>query len=250
MAALRAKSSLVLLAGVFWLISLGTAQAVTEFQLPPGPESLPTSIVEGPDGNLWITQSGRGSIVRLTPSGVLTEFRIPNGVSPNAITVGPDGAMWFTDLGSSQIGRISVQGTITLFPLAGTYGIDIVTGSDGNLWFTEATPFPLNSLHEDNKRNPTESARRAAHPACAMQNPRLSAPPAGQYLARMTTHGAVTEFGPFGGSLISMTNGPDGNLWLISSNSTAGNVQDQHGRSHSGHFPGQSGFAFHHPRPR
>jgi virginiamycin B lyase len=41
--------------------------------------------------------------------------------------------MWFTD--ELGIGRITMDGAISHFGLSDPYGIDIVTGSDGNLWF-------------------------------------------------------------------------------------------------------------------
>src|SRR5262252_8885108 len=81
---------------------LAAARASTEFVIPPGPAALPSGIVEGSDGNLWVTEAGRGSIARLTPSGQLTEFPVPGAVNLNKITLGPDGKIWFIDSGSCQ----------------------------------------------------------------------------------------------------------------------------------------------------
>ena len=70
---------------------LAAARASTEFDVPPGAEAKPTSIVAGPDGNLWVFESGRQSIARMTPTGQLTEFSIPAGVTVGRMIAGPDG---------------------------------------------------------------------------------------------------------------------------------------------------------------
>jgi streptogramin lyase len=165
------------------------------------PPSVPRAVrgAMGRDGNLWFTEATSNSIVRLTPGGAFTAFAVPGASSLNAITMGPDGALWFTDTASSQIGRINVAGTISLFPLApGNYAVDIASGSDGNLWFTEANipTIPMFSW-----------------PGCTGGGSIRVLPQPG-HLARVTTHGLITEFaGPQ--DLTSITSGPDGNLWFI-----------------------------------
>lgn len=104
-------------------------------------------ITQGPDGNLWITQSGAtNAIARLTPSGALTEFALPTtNAGPNAITLGNDGAIWFTERTASKIARITVNGVITEYPTptpnADPYGIASLPGEcapgHGDIWFTE-----------------------------------------------------------------------------------------------------------------
>jgi streptogramin lyase len=116
----------------------------------PTPYSSPTRIALGPDGNLWFTEShvsnlapfarSGGSIGRITPAGVVTEFTIPTPDSRLfGISGGPDGNVWFAESGANQIGRISPSGLIAEFavPTAASEPTDIVTGPDGNLWFTE-----------------------------------------------------------------------------------------------------------------
>src|SRR5262245_11481925 len=187
-----------------------TSGAVTEFAVPTA-ASGPTGIVAGPDGNLWFTEANVDQIGRITTSGVITEFHVPtSGFKPISITVGPDGALWFTevnalnaatDLPSSQppaflpthqqvfggkIGRITTGGVVTEFAIpsrADPNGTPngIVTGPDGNLWFTE----------------------RAANDEPA--------------IGRLTPGGAFTGFN-VGLSLFtqsgSVTVGKDGNLWF------------------------------------
>ncbi len=103
----------------------------------------PENIVQGPGGAMWFTErSGTGAIGRIDPAtNAITEFS--SGLTPNAgpdgITVGPDEAIWFTENSTAKVGRMTPGGPIQEFPIGGAGGdkpIDIVTGADGNLWFT------------------------------------------------------------------------------------------------------------------
>jgi len=155
---------------------LAAARASTEFNVPPGAEAKPTAITTGPDGNLWVFESGRGSIARITPTGEATEF--PVNATPDNIVGGPDGALWFTDSTNGQIGRMTVTGVLSLYPLTPRWSPVAITSSvDGNLWFTE--------------RDQNYMAR----------------------LARITTTGTVTEIAnlPAAGWI---TSDRDGNLWI------------------------------------
>jgi virginiamycin B lyase len=46
---------------------------------------------------LWFTNSGGGSIGRITVGGAVSAFADPRLAAPAAIAPGPDGALWFTD---------------------------------------------------------------------------------------------------------------------------------------------------------
>jgi streptogramin lyase len=115
----------------FYQVSLGTSTRlagarvgritpdgrVTEFALPV-PESLPSGITVGPDGNLWFTETAPGAgIGRITPDGQITEFPVPAGggvVSDfptrvaGGITTGPDGNLWL--IGAGKIGQFILNG--------------------------------------------------------------------------------------------------------------------------------------------
>ena len=147
-----------------------------------------TSIVGGPDANLWVTEvsSYWGDAVAkvvTTGFGRFTNYRLPNrSASPQSITVGADNYLWFTEAGANKIGQISTAGAITEFALsAGSAPQQIVSGPDGALWFTEKG---------SNK------------------------------IGRITTTGVVTELTintgssqPFG-----ITKGLDGKLWFTEQN--------------------------------
>ena len=149
---------------------------IQEFQVPTT-NAIVNTIVAGPDGALWFTETLGQKIGRITTNGVVTEYPVSLGTNLQGITVGPDGALWFCIEGRSRIGRITTNGVITQYPLtAGRFPLNISTGPDGALWIT---------LFFGDAR-----------------------------LARMTTNGTVTEnvLQP-GATPYSIVTGPDGHLW-------------------------------------
>jgi virginiamycin B lyase len=149
----------------------------------------PTSITAGPDGNLWFTQNGMfalpDAIGRITPDGAtVTEFNLPRlSGGPESIALGPDGNLWFVESGANQIGRITPAGTIREFAALAS-PTSIASVADGNLWFTSTQSF---------------------------------VPPPGTpcVLGRVTPAGVVTAF--FHSCSPSITRGPDGNVWFLTS---------------------------------
>src|SRR3984893_18015967 len=123
----------------YCLLPVGArAQVITEFNIGGGPDF----ITAGPDGNLWFTEYDSNRIGRMTPLGVVTEFRvgITDGARPFGITAGPDGNLWFTEYLGGRTCRLTPLGVITEF----SDGISpspilngITAGPDGNLSFTE-----------------------------------------------------------------------------------------------------------------
>ena len=108
-----------------------------------------SDITAGSDGNLWFDAADmdgfNNQIGRITPSGKIIEFQVPNRLSyVNGITAGPDGNLWFTEDTSNhsqegKIGRITLTGTIREFPLPTPRGGPgaITGGPDGKIWFSE-----------------------------------------------------------------------------------------------------------------
>jgi virginiamycin B lyase len=109
------------------------------------------AITAGADGNLWFTEShrtGNDSIGRISPTGAIREFPLPDSGIVNGIVAGPDGNLWFTEAvfdsqsqmySASQIGRVSTNATFQEYPLPDRLNVpfSLAVGPDGNLWFTE-----------------------------------------------------------------------------------------------------------------
>lgn len=111
-------------------------------------QSAPADIARGSDGNMWFTDQGHNNelrplIGRITPSGEITEFPIPEGVPelslrqwsglPFEIVPGADGAMWFT-LGANVIGRITPAGLINEYNVGTKEPGPIAPGPEGDVW--------------------------------------------------------------------------------------------------------------------
>src|SRR4051812_10966321 len=115
--------------------------AVKKFDLPSF-QAQGRSITSGDDGALWFSQPQVDEIGRMTTSGGLSEFPVPE--SPGALTAAPHGDIWFaeaTDFGSKngKIASVSPGGVVHEYPLptSNTAVGDLTEGPDGNIWFTE-----------------------------------------------------------------------------------------------------------------
>jgi streptogramin lyase len=166
----------------------------------PTLQAFPEQLVNGPDGDLWFNESS-GSIGRITPQGQITEIQLQTpsgGLNPptlSAMTAGPDGNLWAIDSANNTIDRIGQDGQVATFPIpANQRGGDtgsIVSGADGNLWFTTG----LNPGGWD----PTQEIPNGVPGT----------------IDRITPEGDVTPFAlPVGGGVAtSLAVGPDG-IWF------------------------------------
>ncbi len=100
--------------GILWFIEsnagkigrITTSGAITEFALSSS-ASAPKGIVTGPDGNLWVTESGTNLLGRISaeaPLASLTTYTLPTPTStPLGIAAGPNNAIWLTESSAGQL---------------------------------------------------------------------------------------------------------------------------------------------------
>jgi virginiamycin B lyase len=176
------------------------------------------------DGNEWFTDTGANSIGKVTPSGAITEYLIPTAASGVAgITVGPDGALWFAENTKNKIGRIPTDATsgsdIQEFPEPD--GATEMAQGDGLVWFASESFF--GSMTTLGTVAPFEKV--SSNFTGIVQGPdqaMLLTDNGTGTLARFpfgsTSVGALVEYplsmgantSPFP---VSITLGPDGNIW-------------------------------------
>jgi virginiamycin B lyase len=147
--------------------------------VPAGPVYSASSLVQGPDGNIWFTDQNNNAIGRETPDGTIAEFPLPTtDAGPDQIVSASDGNLWFIETGADQIARITPAGNVTEFPLPQDASPGaLAAGTGGNLWFI------------DDSNND---------------------------IGRITTAGKVTEFPVDSNSFTlsdALVQGPDGNIW-------------------------------------
>jgi virginiamycin B lyase len=135
--------------GILWLTQISSSRgdsvakvsagsgAVTNFPLP-NPSATPQSITVGPDNALWFTESNIDRIGRITNSGVLEQFPVAAGSTPQQIASAA-GDLWFTERGSNRIGRMTVSGQASEFavPTSSSQPFGITSDLHGHLYFTE-----------------------------------------------------------------------------------------------------------------
>lgn len=163
-------------------LPLGRSTPPVKFFNTPSQGAWPDYIVSGPQGALWFTEFYKDKIGRITTSGQITEFPLPDDNDIEGIAAGPDGNVWFTEPGASKIGRMTPGGQVTAFPINGPNPSPrgITAGPDGNIWYAEFYD---------------------------------------SYIGRVTPSGTITRFQIPGASSFpwDITTGPDGDLWFTES---------------------------------
>ena len=201
---------------------------IVEYAIPTA-NAGPFAITQGPDGNMWFTESNTGTnkVANVTPAGVITEFTLPTANAfPGNIVAGPDGNLWYVDE-ANHLGKVTTAGTITLFPAADPSGLAV--GPDSNLWVAE-----FNGMKVD----VYSTAGALLHSYASGTNPanlqleQITAGPdgnmwfdtfSGDNVVKMITGtGATTAFvymPTIQNVMRGMAKGPDGNVWACASDS-------------------------------
>lgn len=96
----------------------GQSDRIGTCGLPSIKPIAPFGMTEDREGAIWFTEMNSGRIGRLTTSGEMTEFELPNSDSfPSFIVPGPNGALWFTQNRGNSVGRIATEGDVTELPI-------------------------------------------------------------------------------------------------------------------------------------
>ncbi len=195
----------------------GAQAGVRAFPIPTR-DSEPVSITLGPDGNLWFTEQNASNVARVTPDGIITEFRTPTFSFPNAITAGPDGNVWFSEGAAGQIAFITPSGRITEIPFS-TSGVPggIVTGPDGNIWFTDLvgnSVWRLELATRTLTSFPVPTPDSFPGDITVGSDGNLWFVEGAGKIGRITPEGVITEFGNGLSLPYSIALGPDGNIWF------------------------------------
>ena len=220
---------------------------VTEFSTGITPNSLPTGIAAGPEGDLWFTENNEfeaTNIGRITPAGVVTQFPIHDFSEPRGIVAGPDGNLWFTEVNNvpceaggcpSRVGRINpaMPSEVAEYSTGiqeGSQPWNIAAGPDGNLWFSERTG-PIGYAGQMARITPTGEVKQFKEGITGDTEPDgVTAGPdgnvwfteeAGNRIGRITPSGTITEFPiPTANSEpVAIVTGSDGNLWFAEQDS-------------------------------
>lgn len=113
-------------------------------ETPVSQGNTPTYIAAGQDGNMYFTEylggtcTGSGYIGKLTSSGSLTMISVPS-CGNQGIARGNDGNIWYLDHVGNKLYQLNISTDATTayaLPsgLVGAY--TLVSGADGQLWFT------------------------------------------------------------------------------------------------------------------
>lgn len=171
--------------------SLGTATLTTNptAVLYSGASQAPNFITVGPDGYLYATECAVGSgipmnIAKMSLSGQVQEFTTGSfSDCLGNIITGPDGNLWFTDPGNGALVKMTPSGSFTSYPLPGSQSPPSVAAGPDGNLW--ATMCVLNQ-------------------SCAG-------------IDRVTPSGGITNFTAgfsVNGATEAVTLGPDGNLWF------------------------------------
>ncbi len=201
---------------------------ILEYPIPTA-NAGPFGIVQGPDGNMWFTESNTATnkVAKITPAGVITEFPLPtNNAFPGNIVAAPDGNLWYVDE-QNHLGRVTTAGTITQFPANDPAGIAL--GPDNNLWVNEFNGMKVDVYSTAGAL--LHSYASGANPS-NLQLEQITAGPdgnmwfdtfSGDNVVKMITGtGAATAFvysPTIQNTLRGITKGPDGNVWACAADS-------------------------------
>jgi virginiamycin B lyase len=211
---------------------------ITEFSAGLSAGSSPQQITAGPDGALWFTEDVQfpdgtygGKIGRITTSGSIAEFALPDRSGVLNDIASDSNRIWFT-LGfpGNAIGSMDVlthRVTVSALPEGSSFADGIALGPDGNMWF------PMPQDHQIGRITPDGKIATFAMPdrgdATGSPSDIVLGPDGAMWftsfnesrIGRITAAGAITEFNDGisdGSSPDGIATGADGSLWFTEYN--------------------------------
>lgn len=168
------------------------------------------NIIAGADGDLWFTDPGANAIGRIALSTAkanerfifadhLQVFPMPTTNSGvYGLAAAPDGTVWFTEQNAIRIGSITTSGKITDYPCTqrDERPTAITVSRDGAIWYSG-----LAIITETNSADAIVPFVLNGQPKFVVMLPNLNP-----------------------GGMLSITFGPDGNLWYAASKSTPNDI--------------------------
>jgi virginiamycin B lyase len=121
-------------------ISPAPAGDVTYYDVTRGDQ--PHDVAPAPDGKIWFTAQGHGSLGILDPkTEKVSHVSLGRDAAPHGVIVGPDRAAWITEGGQNAIARVDpATKAVKLFPLPKEFpdaNLNTATfDRKGILWFT------------------------------------------------------------------------------------------------------------------
>lgn len=113
---------------------------ITEFPLEAG--SRPRRMAAAPDGSLWVTLYGKGTLLRVDPAAgkVVKEYALPAGPGggPYAVTVDGAGVVWANEIRTDTVVRLDPRTEdLRVFALPSqSVGIrKMIVDAEGRLWY-------------------------------------------------------------------------------------------------------------------
>ena len=239
---------LSVLASAVAMVAPGLAQAASITEFTSGVTS-PGTMVTGSDGNVWFI-NGAG-IAEIDSSGHVTTYTagLDPGATPYDLTNGPLGDLWFTDNGAKGVGYITPSGAIHEFSApGGDVPLQIVAGSDGNVWFYSAGATPAIV-----KMTPGGTFTPYPMPMHGEIADNMVLGPDGEIwfsdmgttsIGKIAPDGTITEYPLAMGAIpTNITVGPDGDLWFADNSgaigriTTSGSIQEFRSGLQSGAVP-------------
>jgi streptogramin lyase len=193
-------------------------QTISEFPLTTA-DSSPSEVAAGADGKLWVTETSKNKVARVSTGGTVTEWATPSDSSaPQGITLGSDGNIWYTEPGKNKVVRMTPAAVATEFSVFGGKPYDIVNGPNGNLWMSiQGSPGAIGSITTLGGLTLFTSGITGVvqNVAYGPDGNVWFTEPSNDKIGRITPLGVVTEFAladhakPW-----DIAAGPDGNIWF------------------------------------